>query len=58
MAGKNAGLRAHADAIRAANMKAEGYTTRQIAAALNKEPERIKALVQLGERLKQQRGQG
>lgn len=51
MAGKNAQKRYHADAIRAANMAREGATTREIADALGKEPERIKAIVLLGERL-------
>ena len=53
MPGKGATKRAHADAIRAANMRAEGFTTRQIAEVLGKEPERVKAIVLLGERLKQ-----
>lgn len=51
MAGKNAQKRYHADAIRAVNMKRDGFTTRQIADELGKEPEQIKAILQLGERL-------
>ncbi len=57
MAGKNAQKRYHADAIRAANMAKEGRTTREIADALGKEPERIKAIVLLGDRLLQQSNQ-
>lgn len=48
-------LRQHADAIRAANMKADGMTARAIADALNKKPEQVKKLVLLGERLKRER---
>lgn len=44
-------LRAHADAIRAANMKAEGYTSRQIAESLGKKSKQIKGIVLLGQRL-------
>ena len=47
--------RAHADAIRAANMKDEGYTSRQIAQLTGKQPEQIKSLVLLGMRLKESR---
>jgi len=43
--------RQHADAIRAARMKAEGSTTRQIAEAIGLKPEQVKARVLLGQRL-------
>lgn len=43
--------RQHADAIRAANMKRDGLTTRAIAVTLGLKPEQVKARVLLGERL-------
>lgn len=49
--GRGSTLRTHADAKRAAKMKAEGMTTRQIAAALGCKPEQVKSRVALGERL-------
>jgi len=52
VSGKLSQKRAHADAIRAVKLKAQGWTTRNIAETLGKKPEQIKALVLLGERLK------
>ena len=52
MSGAGAYKRYHADALRAVNMKNEGFTTRQIAETLGKKPEQIKSLVLLGDRLK------
>lgn len=49
--GSGAKKRAHADAIRAAKLKARGWTTRNIAETIGKQPKQIKALVLLGERL-------
>jgi hypothetical protein len=53
MSGSGAHLRQNADAIRAAKLKAQGWTSRNIAEAIGKRPEQIKALVILGERLLQ-----
>lgn len=53
MSGSGAAKRQRADAIRAAKLAAQGWTTRNIAEALGKRPERIKALVLLGERIQQ-----
>lgn len=38
-------------AIRAARLKRDGFTTRQIAESIGKNPEQIKAIILLGERL-------
>lgn len=43
--------RNHAMAIRAAKLRREGHTTRQIADLINKKPEQIRAIILLGERL-------
>ena len=43
--------RNRAMAIRAANLKQIGMTSRQIAAAIGKNPEQVKAIVILGQRL-------
>lgn len=47
----NTQKRQRADAIRAAKMKGEGATSREIAAALGLKPEQVKARVLLGLRL-------
>ena len=44
--------RRQADALRAAKMKEQGATTKEIAAALGIKPEVVKSRVLLGERLK------
>ena len=51
--GSGATKRARANAMRAAKLKAQGWTTRNIAEAIGKKPEQVKALVLLGERLQQ-----
>jgi len=52
MSGSGYEKRRQADAIRAANMKANGRTTREIAEAIGVKPEQVKNRVLLGERLK------
>lgn len=49
--GNGATKRYHADAITAAKLKAQGWTTRNIAETLGRQPEQIKTMVLLGERL-------
>ena len=51
MPGTNAEKRYHADARTAAKLAAQGWTHRNIAETLGREPEQVKALVILGERL-------
>lgn len=51
MSGGGYQKRRRADAIRAAKMKAEGCTTKDIAAALGLKQEQVKARVELGQRL-------
>ncbi|MEG0558635.1 MAG: hypothetical protein RR574_19505 [Comamonas sp.] len=58
MPGKLSLKRSHSLAIRAANMKSEGFTSRQIAIAVEKKPEQIKAMVLLGQRLQSLTTQG
>ena len=58
MPGKLSQQRSHALAIRAANMKGEGFTTRQIAQIVEKKPEQIKAMVLRGQRLQTVAPQG
>ena len=53
MPGKKSTKRTHAAALRAANMKAEGHTTPEIAEAVGRDPKRVETLVLLGERLRQ-----
>ncbi len=43
--------RNRAMAMRAAKLKREGFTTRQIAELIEKRPEQVKAIILLGERL-------
>lgn len=58
MPGSGARKRAHADAKRAAKMRALGFTTRHIARLVGCRPGQVKALVILGERLKdEEKGQ-
>jgi len=38
-------------AIRAAKLKRDGFTSKQIAEAIGKKPEQVKSIVLLGERL-------
>jgi len=52
MSGKGAEKRSNAIAVRVANLKSQGLTTREIAVHVGKKPEQIKALALLGERLK------
>lgn len=53
MSGSGAVKRQHTIALRAAKLSAQGWTARNIAEAIGKRPEQIKALVLLGERLQQ-----
>ena len=53
MAGSGVTKRHHAESIRAAKLKANGWTTRNIAEALGIAPDKVKARVILGERLMQ-----
>ena len=52
MSGKGAEKRSNSIAVRVANLKGQGLTTREIALLVGKKPEQIKGLVLLGERLK------
>lgn len=52
---KGAEERSRVLAIRCANLAEEGFTHRQIALMVEKRPEQIKALIELGERLKDAR---
>lgn len=49
--GKLHNERSHADARRAALLKAEGHTTREIAKQLAIEPKQVRGRILLGERL-------
>ena len=51
MPGKGSQKRYHAQAMRIARLRAEKFTTRQISDITGVAPERIKAMVQLGQRL-------
>ena len=51
MSGSGAVKRNHALALRCAKLAHQGWTRRNIAEAVGKRPEQIKALVLLGERL-------
>lgn len=52
MSGSGAEKRNQALAMRVANLAAQGLTHRAIADLVGKRPEQIKALIELGERLK------
>ena len=43
--------RREAEALRAYNLSLEGYTHKQIAALIGKEPERVKTIIERGERV-------
>jgi hypothetical protein len=53
MIGSGAVKRTQALAIRCARLSAQGWTHREIAELVGKQPEQIKALILLGERLKE-----
>jgi hypothetical protein len=52
MSGSGAQQRNRALAMRCATLASQGLTHRAIAEAVGKKPEQIKALIQLGERLR------
>ena len=54
MSGSGARKRQHALAARCAKLAAQGWTTRNIAEAVERKPEQIKALILLGERIQEQ----
>jgi hypothetical protein len=53
MSGSGAIKRNHALALRVAKLASQGWTHRNIAETVGKKPEQIKALILLGERLKE-----
>ena len=53
MSGSGAIKRSHALALRCAKLASQGWTYHNIAETVDKRPEQIKALVFLGERLKE-----
>jgi transcriptional regulator len=57
MPGSGAQKRYHADALRALKLREAGLTYRSIADILGKQPEQIKKLLLLAERLSERRGE-
>jgi hypothetical protein len=52
MSGSGAQKRNHALALRASKLNDEGFTARQISTLIGKRPEQVKAIIALGERLR------